>query len=64
MLGRIYEDLILYNYRIRSILLIFLSELKKLKNKYLFLISILDNFLFLSRDYNFFSLYSELLLRL
>lgn len=64
MLKRIYRYLILYNYRIKSILLIFLSESKKLKNKYLFLISILNNSSFLSRDSNLSSLNSKLLLRL
>ena len=64
MFRYIYRSLILYNDGIRSITLIFLSEFEKLENKHLFLISILDNSPFLSRDYNFPRLCSELSLRL
>ena len=57
------RGLILYNYRIETFKLTFLRKRKKLENKHLFLIAILDNFLFLSHDNNLFSDYSELSLK-
>ena len=54
------RDLILYNLRIETFNLILLCKREKLKNKYLFLISILDNFPLLSRDDNFSRNCSEL----
>ena len=55
------RDLILYNYRIKIFKLILLRKREKLKNKHFFLISILNNSLFLSRDNNFFDNYNKLL---
>ena len=47
------RGLILYNLRIETFNLTLLCKREKLKNKHLFLISILDNSPLLSRDNNF-----------